>query len=117
MRQRAAKSSNSSRKSTRTTTCSTSTSASKLDPAASRSSSPRALGYRNLQRARGARCPSNVLRRGVFAGFAAVLVLVLVWCALLRRPVHHRRRAVPLQGGAFFCGGTPARDAVLEKFL
>jgi len=55
----------------------------------------------------------------IFAGSAVALgVLLLVWLAVaIRRPSHPARPIPPLVTGAYFHGGTPARDEALEKYV
>jgi hypothetical protein len=48
----------------------------------------------------------------------AVSVLLLVWLAItVRTPSRPERPPTPLVTGAYFHGGAPARDDVLEKFI
>ena len=48
----------------------------------------------------------------------AVLVLLLTWLAVtIRTPVRPKRPEPPLVTGAFFHGGTPARDLPLEQYI
>ena len=74
-----------------------------------------AAAYATLNAAPPARAPVAT----IFAGSAVALgVLLLVWLAVaIRRPSHPARPIPPLVTGAYFHGGTPARDEALEKYV
>ncbi len=63
--------------------------------------------------------PSRVPVATILAGaLVALAALLLVWIAVaVRAPSHPVRPQPPLVTGAFFHGGTPARDRELESFL
>jgi len=71
--------------------------------------------YRTLPTAAPPAAPvATILASGALAAF----LLLLVWLAISVRRPHHMMRPAPVIGsGAFFHGGTPARDAELEAFL
>ncbi|HEX5058243.1 MAG TPA: hypothetical protein VFV99_02730 [Kofleriaceae bacterium] len=74
-----------------------------------------AAAYATLNAAPPARAPIAT----IFAGSAVALgVLLLVWLAVaIRRPSHPARPIPPLVTGAYFYGGTPARDEALEQYV
>jgi hypothetical protein len=71
--------------------------------------------YETLQPPRPSRAPIVTM----FAGSAVVVaVLLLVWLAMIvRTPTRPIRPPAPLVTGAFFHGGTPARDEALESYV
>src|SRR5690606_9895604 len=63
--------------------------------------------------------PARAPVMAIVAGSAiALVVLAVVWLAITIRPPKRPPPPVPpLVTGAYFHGGTPARDAALERFL
>jgi hypothetical protein len=71
--------------------------------------------YETLQPPRPSRAPIATM----FAGSAvAAAVLLMVWLAMVvRTPSRPVRPPTPMVTGAFFHGGTPARDEALEQYV
>lgn len=74
-----------------------------------------AAAYETLQPSPPSRAPVAT----IFAGAAVALaVLLLVWLAMIvRTPSRPARPVPPLVTGAYFHGGTPARDQALELYI
>jgi hypothetical protein len=71
--------------------------------------------YAKLPPARPTTAPVATIALGVAA---ALVALSLVWAVVaIRRPHHHTRAPAPLVAGAYLTGGTPARDAELERLF
>jgi hypothetical protein len=74
-----------------------------------------AAAYATLSPRRPARAPVATILAG---STVAAAVLLLAWLAVtIRTPSRPPRPTPPLFTGAYFHGGTPARDEALEKFV